>query len=1005
MGEVYRARDTRLGREVAIKVLPEEFAHEPERLRRFEGEARSASALSDPHIVTVFDVGTANGIHFFASELIEGSDLRSLLGGGALTVRKALDLARQIASGLAAAHDKGIIHRDLKPENVLITKAGLAKIADFGLAKLTESSAANVSKLPTSDGHQTSAGVILGTVAYMSPEQVRGQVLDHRSDIFSFGAVLHEMLTGRKAFQRGTAAETMAAILKEEPPELSESERSIPPALARVVGHCLEKVPEQRFHSTRDIVFALEEAGSQSIGAAPSPAAAKAGGSSLIGGIALRIRLAAAAVAILAVAAAVFLFAHRAPALTEKDTILLADVVNTTGDSVFDGTLKQALAVTLGQSPYLNIFPDTQVRDTLRYMDRSPDERVTRDIAREICERRGLKAMLLGSISSLGSHYVITLEALNARTGDALAREQAEAASKEQVLTSVDQAATKLRKRLGESLPSIQKFDTPLSQATTSSLEALRAYTLGRQENLAARYRESIPLFKRAVELDPNFASAYNGLAVSYWDMGDETGEAARYAKKAFELQDRVTERERLHIGSIYHINVTGDLDKWIETTELFTRTYPREAGARNNLAFAYLTAGEYEKAVEQASEGLRIDPDVAVLYSNLGWAFRALGRYDEAKATFERAHARKLDYLMMHDNLYLIAFAQDDQAGMRREIQLATGKPYEPLLLEEQVSTEAFAGRFRQAGETVQRAVESARREEHQLAAGRILGGAASAYALAGDCQRARRDAASAVAIVRDADGIGDAAIAFSLCGDFPRAESIAGELARRKPTDTEVNACVVPVLRAVIQTGRGDIAGAVDLLRKAKRYELGQACAFWPQYVRGQAYLRQGSANEALSEFRRSSITGASPPPRSCILWRISGSRAPPASPATPRRAARPTRTSSRSGKTPTRTFPSSSKPGASTSSGDLRLRRSAPRGDSAAHGRGGSRSACSRALSAFRLTARPGQGAIRPGAPLSLRNAVGRVQAMGSVTTCGIIEPWRGLCGSSFPGRCTT
>jgi eukaryotic-like serine/threonine-protein kinase len=858
MGEVYRARDTRLGREVAVKVLPEDFAQGPERLRRFEQEARSASALSDPHIVAVFDVGEANGIHYFASELVEGSDLRHLLADGALPLKKALDLAGQIASGLAAAHEKGIVHRDLKPENILITKSGLVKIAGFGLAKLAESSEGNVSQLPTSDGHHTTAGVVMGTVTYMSPEQVKGLPVDHHSNIFSFGAVLYEMLTGQKAFERSTVAETMAAILKEEPPELSESGRRIPPALAHIVEHCLEKNPGERFQSMRDIAFALREAGSQPTGSTPQLPPEEPRSLKLFSGITRQIGLASAAVAVLAVAAALFLFAHRAPALTEKDTILLADVVNTTGDPVFDGTLKQALAVALGQSPYLNIFPETQVRETLRLMDRSPDERITRDIASEICERRGLKAMLLGSISSLGSHYVITLEAQNARTGDALAREQAEAASKEQVLATVDQAATRLRKHLGESLTSIQKFDAPLTQATTPSLEALRAYTLGRQENLSARYAESIPLFKRAVELDPNFASAYNGLAVSYWDMGDETGEAVRYAKRAFELRDRATERERLAISTIYHVNVTGDLDKWIETSELFTRTYPREASPRNNLAFGYLEAGEYGKAVEQASEGLRIDPAVAVLYSNLGWAFRALGRYDEARATFVNARARKLDYVMMHDNLYLIAFAQGDRAGMEREIQSAAGTPSEAFLLAQQADAEAYCGRFRQVDETVRRAVESARRNERDEQAAAILGSAASEHALAGDCEPAERDAAAALPNLRGAhrfrevDSVGEAAIAFSLCRDSARAESIVAELARRQPDNTAVNACIVPVVRAVIENGRGDTAGAVEALRKAKRYELGQICAFLPQYVRGQAYLRQRSATEALAEFQ---------------------------------------------------------------------------------------------------------------------------------------------------------
>ncbi len=861
MGEVYRARDTRLGRDVAVKVLPEKFALEPERLRRFEGEARAASSLSDPHIVTVFDVGEAEGVHFFACELVDGSDLRHLLEEGPWPVRKASDLAEQIASGLAAAHEKGIVHRDLKPENILVSTSGLVKIADFGLAKLMESSSAAASQLPTSDGHQTTAGVIMGTVAYMSPEQVRGQAVDHRSDIFSFGAVLYELLTAHKAFERGTAAETMAAILKEDPPELSSADRTIPPSLARVVEHCLEKPPENRFQSLRDVVFALREAGSQPVGSGPQVPPATAGTSRLVGSVFRRIGLAVAAVALLAGGAALLLFSRRAPALTEKDTILLADVVNTTGDAVFDGTLKQALATTLGQSPYLNIFPDTQVRDTLRYMDRSPDERVTREIAREICERRGIKAMLLGSIVSLGSHYVITLEALNARTGDALAREQAEAATKEQVLTTIDQAATRLRKHLGESLASIKKFDTPLVQATTSSLEALKAYTLGRQEGLAGRFAESIPLLKRAVELDPNFAMAYVNLAVSCSDLDDAVGESVRFATKAFELRDRVTDRERLAISSLYYMIVTGELDKWIQTDELSTRTYPRDQGQglRSNLAFGYICVGDYERAVEQASEGIRISPDVAMLYSNLGWAYRALGRYDEAKATFEQAHARKLDYEMMHYNLYLMAFAQGDRPGMQREVEWAAGKqPQEALILGLQADTQTFAGRFRQAEATVRQAVELYRRQDLKGKVRELLVDTAVKYAFAGDCDRARRDAASAVAMwdganPGDAESVlGPAAISLALCGEISRAEAILGDLVRLQPTDTVVHARDVPIVRSVIQMERGHPDEAIHLLQKTKRYERGQFWAFWPQYVRGQAYLRRGSGNEAASEFQ---------------------------------------------------------------------------------------------------------------------------------------------------------
>ncbi len=860
MGEVYRARDTRLGRQVAVKVLPEAFAQDSERLRRFKREARAASALSDPHIVTILDVGETEGIHYFVSELVEGTDLRHLLEQGALPVPRALDLARQLASGLAAAHEKGIVHRDLKPENVLVSTSGLVKIADFGLARPVESVEQAASWLPTSDPRQTSVGVVLGTVWYMSPEQVRGRAFDHRSDIFSFGAVLYELVTGRKAFDRETVAETMAAILKEDPLELTRLRSGIPPALVRVIASCLEKDPGERFQSMGEVVSALREAELQPVGRQPWLPNVKAVGSMLVRRIFSRFGLASLAIALLVFCALQFVRAHRAHALTEKDTILLADVVNTTGDAVFDGTLKQALATTLGQSPYLNIFPETQVRDTLRYMNRSPDERVTREVAREICERRGIKAMLLGTISSLGSHYVINLEALNASTGDALGREQAEAESKEDVLKTIDRAAKRLRGQLGESLASIQKFDTPLAQATTSSLEALQAYTLGLQEKWAGRLELALPFFRHAIELDPNFAVAYSSLSTSYMYLPDPTGETARCAAKAFELRDHATERERLYISSIYYLNAVGDLDRTIEVNELFARTYPRVMTPRLTLAYVDILVGKYQKAVDEALEGLRLDPDAASLYADLGWAFRALGRYDEAKATFDQAHMRNLDLYLMHWNRYLIAFAEGDAAGMQAEIKKLAGTSDESQLLGNQAETELFAGRFHKAEETLRRAIEAARQSERPYGGEELLAPAAVSFALADDCARARRYAATASA---PSEGgyrgggqellhHGFAAVACAFCEDLPGAESIAADLVRGNPNATVVNAFLVPLVRAVIQMSRGDPAGAIALLQNTKRYELGHLCGFWPPYVRGQADLRLGSAKEAASEFQ---------------------------------------------------------------------------------------------------------------------------------------------------------
>jgi tetratricopeptide (TPR) repeat protein len=545
------------------------------------------------------------------------------------------------------------------------------------------------------------------------------------------------------------------------------------------------------------------------------------------------------------------LFAQRTPALTERDTILLADVINTTGDAVFDGTLKQALAVALGQSPYLNVYGDSQARDALVLMNRPPDERITRDIAREMCERQALKAMLVTSIAPLGSHYVLTLEAVNARTGETLAREQAEAPTKEQVLTVLGQAASALRRSLGESLATLEKFDAPLSQVTTSSLEALKAYPIGRRDNMAGRHAQAIPFFKKAIEIDPNFASAYNGLAASYQGVVGHDEDIRRATAKAFELRDRLAGRERMQIVSVYH-SLMGNLEKAIEANQLYVRTYPNDATPRNNLAWMCLTAGDYQQAVQQATEGLRINPGIAVLYSNLGWSYRALGRYEEAKATFAAAAARKLDFFVMHYNLYVVAFAQGDAAGMERQLRWAAGKPEESRSLIWQADTEAFAGRFRQAAVTTRRALDAADRngltDERQGA----LASAALTHALVGDCQPARTEAAAAVAGAAESFSGGIAALALAVCGDAPRAHALAAALARRQPEDTGVNALLAPSIAAVIETGRGNAAQAIRALQKARPYELGQTLPFWPQYFRGLAYSKLGAATDAMAEFQ---------------------------------------------------------------------------------------------------------------------------------------------------------
>jgi serine/threonine protein kinase/Flp pilus assembly protein TadD len=643
MGEVYLAKDLKLDRSVALKILPADLASNHERMLRFIKEAKSAAALNHPNVAHVYETGEHEGLNFIAMEYVDGKTLREKIHYENVELRKLLKYLQHVASGLAKAHAAGIVHRDLKPDNIMITRDGYAKILDFGLAKLIEiptpgpdggtiSDAATVAQEPHSI-----PGRLMGTANYMSPEQAQGKVgvIDHRSDIFSFGCMLFEAATKRRPFDGDSNVHTLYRICYEAAPQLKDFDPSAPAELQRIIKHCLAKDPDERYQSIQDVALDLKElrremesdtqfdttGPSSAIGSELGAASMHrsvlptTGGQTSTGGVSAaptsssaeyvvteikrhkKAAILIAALATVAIAASLlYLHFRGARALTEKDTILLTDFVNTTGDSVFDGTLKQALAVQLGQSPFLDIFSEDRVRETFKFMGRSPDERVTRDVGREISQRQGLKAMLVGSIASLGNHYVITLEAINAQTGDAIAGEQAEAENKEQVLHALGEAAMKLRKKLGESLQSIQKFDAPIEQATTSSLEAFKAFSLGVEQQLKGKYLEAIPFLKRATEIDPNFALAYARMASMYYN-GRQYDLAAEASQKAFEFRDRVSERERLYISAGYYDNVTGELEKYLETLELWKRTYPRDPSPPNNLAVKYNELGQFDKA------------------------------------------------------------------------------------------------------------------------------------------------------------------------------------------------------------------------------------------------------------------------------------------------------------------------------------------------------------------------------------------------------------------------
>jgi tetratricopeptide (TPR) repeat protein/tRNA A-37 threonylcarbamoyl transferase component Bud32 len=887
MGEVYLAHDPKLGRKVALKLLPERYSHDDERVRRFEQEARAASALSHPYILAVHDVGEVEGVLFSAAEYVEGRTLREVLKEGRPKLAAALDVAIQTASALSAAHEAGIVHRDIKPENIMVRRDGYVKVLDFGLAKLTESD-----PLPADDPtalvrFSTEPGIVLGTPHYMSPEQARALRADARTDIFSLGVVLYEMVVGHPPFQGQTTADVIAAILDREPMPLAQLVPQAPAELDRIVTKALEKDREERYQVVKDLLLDLKKLrqhldveaelqrltppqtrsatmfpppmdartfvpGPTDVGfPGPTRVAATTGDLSrpfaASGG--LRVVFAVLA-AVLVAAAAGFLYLRRpeAPILTDKDTILLADVVNTTGDEVFDGTIKQGLAVQLQQSPFLSLFPDNRVRQTLRLMGKSPDERVTPDIARQICQRQGLKALIAGSIAPLGSHYVIALDAVNAVTGEVLAREQVEAERKEGVLKALSKGAANLRQQLGESLSSIQAFDAPL-EVTTSSLEALNAFSLGYEQTTRGNWLEAIPFVRRAVEIDPNFAYGYVLLAVAYGNTS-QPALAAEQMQKAFALKDRVSALEKLRISFLYHSFVTGDMEKGIEVLELHRRTYPRDARAPGNLADTYARVGQFEKAAAAARDGITLNPNAASSHVNLTWAFVGLGRFAEAKQVAEDARSQKIDTIDLRGFLYTIAFVNGDEAAMAEHLEWAKGRPDEYVALEWQAATAAFGGQWRRSEELSRRAVELAAREAPEIAAQYAAEAALRAAAL-GRRAQAKALAARALELQRTQVSLPRAALALALGGDHDSARTIAEELARDRPNDTVINGIWLPAIRGALELGRGDPARAIESLAPAGRYEA--AAELWPQFLRGEAHLRAKAPREAEAEFQK--------------------------------------------------------------------------------------------------------------------------------------------------------